>query len=109
MLSGIAHVEQNELAQVTCHSEATLLGHLCFKTCSYLRIFSPPDAKPFHSWSLSPGSGPGLLQPLLAWLIVQVSPVGIFQICFLAGEGDLANRNQPTDLRPAVSEEVKSD
>lgn len=31
MLSGITHMEQNKLAWVTCHSKATLLGHLCFQ------------------------------------------------------------------------------
>lgn len=121
MLSGIAHMEQNKLAWVTCHSEATLLGHLCLKTYSFLSynlLFPQMPSPPTPDLCIlvpAPVVRARVL-PAFAGLVncpgtssFFLSHLGTSQSCFSAGEGGLANRRQPTCLRSAVSDGVKSD
>lgn len=112
-------MEQNKLAGVTCHSEATLLGHLCLKTCSFLSynlLFSQMPSPP------TPG-----LCILGACPVVRARVPSAFAglancpgISFFLPKpfGDLPKlllswRRWPCQskatLRPAVSEDVKSD
>lgn len=87
---------------------------------SYLRIFSLPRCQPLLllvsiSWVSAPVVrvwGPSAFAGLAhhpGTSFCFPNPCRDLQSCFSAGEGDLANQRQPTGLRLAVREGVKSD